>query len=403
MLGFHASAMNTGQQIFRPDVQTLSVTNPNNFMAPPVLRMASNDRLNINFDIIGDEHEYLRYRIIHCNADWQPSRLMESEYLDGFNEMPIEDFAYSSNTYVHYVNYNISLPDPALPIKTSGNYLLQVFPESDPDDVLLQVRFAASEQSTAVNGDYTTRTDRGTNSEYQQLFFKIDLGNSGAVNPYQDILVEITQNNRPETTRIVTHPMRVESGVAVFEHDPHLIFEAGNEYRRFETVRTDYPGMHVDSVKFLDGIWHAWLQPDFSRKHKEYSFDSTQHGRFKIDEYNSTEPDLSADYVMVHFTLDPGEHQDGKIFIEGDFTHHRLSDNYLLRYDWNDGLYHVAVPLKQGSFNYQYTVLKDGDITPSPANIEGNKYETRNEYLIKVFLRTPGSRADRLTGTFTIE
>lgn len=404
MLGFlQTFAENTGQKIFHPNVRSLTVTNPNDFMAPSILRMGSNDRLDINFDIISDDREYLRYRVLHCNADWQPSRLLESEYIDGFNEVEVNDYAFSSNTYIHYINYNISLPDPELPILVSGNYLLQVFPESEPDIVLLQVPFSVSEDVSYLNGGITTRTDKGVNSEYQQLFFNVETSNFPNINPYQDLLISITQNNSPETTRFLRHPIRVENNKSVFEHAPELIFQAGNEFRRFETVRVDYPGMHVDSVKFKDGIWHAWLQPDNSRVHKEYVYDSTQHGRFKIDEYNSSDPNLSADYVMVHFTLDPGNRQYGNIYVDGDFTNHSFDETNLMRYDWNDGFYHTSIPLKQGSYNYRYTLLPEDGSNPSPASIEGNKYETQNEYLVKVYLRLPGSRADRLIGSLLLK
>lgn len=368
-------------------------------MSPPVITLNGSGRLNINFDIISEDADYLRYRLLLCNADWQPSRLMESEYLGAFNEVSVDDYAFSSNTYIHYVNYNITLPDPGLPILHSGNYLLQVFPENNPDQIILQARFSVSEELTPVSGGVTTRTDRGVNSEFQQLFFSIDTSALPHINPYQDLIVTITQNNRPETTRTITHPIRTENNRVIFEHSPELIFESSNEYRRFETVRADYPGMSVDSVKFQDGIWHAWLKPDSARKNKSYSYDQTQHGRFKIDDYNSTEPDLSADYVMVHFSLDPGERQFGQIFVDGDFTYHNFDERNLMKYDWNTGLYHADIPLKQGSYNYQYVVMPENSEIPSPRYIEGNKYETQNEYLIKVFLRTPGARADRLIGT----
>lgn len=368
-------------------------------MAPPIIRIGSSDRLNINFDIISEDNEYLRYRIIHCNADWQPSRLMESEYLDGFNEISVDDFAFSSNTYIHFVNYNISIPNPELPIIASGNYLLQVFPEYENEEVILQVRFSVSEELSLIHGGITSRTDKGTNTEYQQLYLDINSSALANINPYQDIVVAITQNNRPETQQFINHPTRVENGKIIFEHIPQLIFDASNEYRRFETVRTDYPGMHVDSVKFVNGIWNAWLQPDVARVNKEYVFDSTQHGRFKIDEYNSTDPDLSGDYIMVHFSLDPVNSQRGLIYVDGDFTNHRFEDFNQLKYDWTDGLYHLSIPLKQGSYNYQYIVIPENGNVPTTKSIEGNKYETQNEYLIQVFLRTPGSRGDRLIGS----
>lgn len=395
-----ASPLVTGQQIFNPLVQTLTVTNPDNFMAPPIIRLHGKQRLNINFDIIGENHEYLRWKLIHCNADWQPSRYMENEYLGNFNEVNVEDYAYSSNTYMHYVNYNISFPDPSLPILKSGNYLLQVYNETDPDIILLQARISVSEELAPIDAGVTTRTDKGTNSDYQQLFFNVDISSIPDINPYQDLIVKVTQNHRPETTKIISHPIRVMNGRAVFEHTPDLIFEAGNEYRRFETVRADYPGMNVESVDFINGMWHAWLKPDVSRNNSTYSYDRTQNGRFKIDEFNSTDPDLSADYVMVHFSLEPGDWQNGRIFVDGDFTQHRFDERNLMKYDFNDGLYHADIPLKQGSYNYQYVYIPDSGKFITTRPIEGNKYETQNEYLIEVFYRSPLSRGDRLIGTY---
>lgn len=390
------SAKETGQQIFYNLARSLTVYNPYNFMAPPVIRIGTNDRLNINFDIIGEEHRYLRFKLIHCNADWQPSRLLENEYLDSFNEFEISDYAYSYSTFVHYVNYNISLPNPEVPIIRSGNYLLQVFPENEPDNILLQCRFSVAENLAPVDGRITSRTDKGVNSEYQQLFLNVSNSAISSFNPYQDIIVTVTQNNRPETMRVITHPMRVDNGRIIYEHSPELIFEASNEYRRFETVKADYPGIHADSVRMVNGMWNVWLKTDFSRAHRQYSYDNTQHGRFKIDEYNSNDPDLGADYVLVNFSLDPGERQFGSIYVDGDFTNHQFNEQNLMKYDWKDGLYHASIPLKQGSYNYQYVVKpeKGGPATTRP--IEGNKYETGNEYLVQVFLQQPGARGDRL-------
>lgn len=404
LLGFlWMNAWDTGQQVFSGKVRTLTVTNPDNFMAPPVIRLGTSDRLNINFDIIGEDALYLRYRLLHCNADWQPSRLMESEYIDGFNEVEVEDYAFSSNTYIHYVNYNITFPNPDLPIIASGNYLVQVYPEYLPDEILLQARFSVSEQLVTVAGGVTTRTDKGADRDYQQLYLSVNTSALPGINPYQDIILSVTQNNRPETNVFVEHPIRVEGNNLIFEHIPQLIFEAGNEYRRFETVRTDYPGMHVEKTDFIDGLWQAFLQTDKSRVNKSYVFDSTQHGRFKVDEYNSSEPDLSADYVMVHFTLDPDEIPRGKVYVDGDFTNHRFGEDNLMKYNWEDGMWHAEIPLKQGSYNYQYVVVPDNPRDPiSSAAIEGNKYETNNEYLVNVFLRLPGARADRLSGSYLV-
>lgn len=398
--GVEGRAIDTKQGVFDNRIKTLQVINPDNFMAPNVIRLGTSDRLVIKFDLIADDFEYLRYKVIHCNADWQPSRLLESEYVDGFNEAQADDYAFSSNTYIHYVNYRIEIPNADLPILASGNYLLQVYPENESDEILLQARFSVTENSMGVNGFVTSRTDRGFNTEYQQLSLSIETSENININPYQDLVVTVTQNNRPETTKITTHPMRVEGRSIIFEHDPNLIFNAGDEYRRFETVRTDYAGMHTDSVRFGGTNWHAYLQTDRSRAHRDYSYDRTQKGRFMVDEYNSEDPDLGADYVTVHFSLDGPEAIGADVYVDGDFTNHRFDDTNRMKYDYNTGLYTLQIPLKQGSYNYQYVVKgKGADSKADPGPIEGNKFETQNEYLVQVFLRLPGARADRLVGS----
>lgn len=70
------------------------------------------------------------------------------------------------------------------------------------------------------------------------------------------------------------------------------------------------------------------------------------------------------------------------------------------------GRYEKLIPLKQGAYNYQYLTLPKGAVTPegfstvpaSTATVEGNHYETVNEYLVLVYYRAPGDRHDRLLG-----
>ncbi|MCH5233600.1 MAG: DUF5103 domain-containing protein [Muribaculaceae bacterium] len=393
-----AFGLDTHQKILREDVRTLSVRNNNDFMQPPVIDLNGYNTIDINFDIIGEKHEDLCYRLIHCNSDWQPSSLVESEYLSDFNEYRVEDFEYSYNTFTHYVNYNIRIPASPQSILKSGNYLLQVYSYDNPDSILLQARFMVAEDLATVSGFVSGRTDRGFNDKFQQLELEVALPNNGEIDPLTDLKVTVMQNNRPETERAISTPAFVENGVLHFRHSPYLIFPGGNEYRRFETVRADYAGLNVDSVRFVDNQWHAWITPDSQRGDKPYRYDSTQHGRFKIDEYNSTDPDLSADYVDVHFKLISEEYPETDVYINGDFTNNIRDSKTRMHYNNMESSYEIIMNLKQGSYNYRYeTVSKNGG-EDQESNIEGDKYETRNEYLVRVYLRKPGDRYDRLIG-----
>lgn len=391
----------TSQGIFNPRFRTLIVEKENDFYSPPVIQLGSGERIVISFDEIGEDWSRLQYRLVHCNADWQPSRLIESEYVDGFNFADIEDYAFSGNTFTNFVNYRFTVPSENLGILASGNYAVEVFPQDDPDDVLLRARFQVTENSVYVSGHATTRTDNGYNSRWQQVEMAVATGNK-EINPYNDLIVSVVQNRRPDTEVFVTHPMRVENGRIIYEHIWDLIFPASNEYRRFETVREDYPGMGVDQIGFEGRTYQAWLRADEERAGHEYSYDQTQRGRFKIDSYNATDPDLGGDYIDVHFTLDYPQLMNGDIFVEGDFTAHRYDDQFRMKWDPDRRVYTLSLPLKQGSYNYQYVAVKEGESKGTPALIEGDKYETQNEYNVSVYYRTPTSRADRLVGSATL-
>lgn len=403
LLSISALGATSADRILDSRFRTLKTSVAGEFMAAPVIRLGTNDRIVVNFDQIGEDNSFLQYRLIHCNADWEPSRLVESEYLDGFNVNDVRDFAFSSGTFVHFVNYQIEIPNEDVRLKYSGNYLLQVFHQDDPDRVVLQTRFMVSENTAVVEGAALSRTDRGHYSEWQQLELSVDGEMSGISNPYSDILVRVDQNGREETARWLRNPTRVEGVKMTYEHQPDLIFPASNEYRRFESVSNGFPGMHVDSLRYMGSNYHVWLKKDEPRMYREYEYDRTQHGRFLIREYNSTDSDLGADYITVHFFLETDRVPDAEVYVDGEFTHGQYTESNRMTYDPAAGAYRVAIPLKQGAYNYQYVVRDTRNPQPSPAPIEGNKYETDNEYRVAVYYRPPGSRGDRLIGFRILE
>ena len=115
-------------------LRTMKVMKEGDFMAPPVIRLGSDERISVNFDEWSDDYSELQYRLIHCGPDWKPSGLLESEYLDGFNIDDIDDREFSSNTFVHYVNYQVTLPNERINPLVSGNYIMEIFYRDDPDE-----------------------------------------------------------------------------------------------------------------------------------------------------------------------------------------------------------------------------------------------------------------------------
>lgn len=397
-----STVTDTRQGCLDPRFRTLTVDVEGVEMAPPIINLGAGDRIIITFDELAEDHSYLRYSLTHCNADWRPSQLVEAEYVSGFNQADINDYEYSRGTSVHYVHYTLAIPNEDMQPLVSGNYLLQVWEDTDPDAILVQARFMVSEGGARIGADVSSRTDIDYNGGNQQLEFRIGTDRGQVSDPFNDLIVKVQQNGRWDNEATLTNPSRVGGDIAYYEHLNQLIFPAGKEYRRFEDSSVSFPGMNIYAIDYYDPYYNVTLNADYPRVSEAYSYDQTQHGRFKVREYNSSQSDTEADYVVVHFTLYADPLPGQRVYIDGDLTNRRIDSEAEMHYNQATGRYERSMLLKQGAYNYQYLVYPTvrGQAATSP--IEGNAYPTVNEYLIKVYNRPAGSRYDRLIGAHSI-
>lgn len=393
-----AAVSDTSTRIDAPAFHTLQTKVNGSEQLPPVIILDSDDRLNISFDELSDDRRYMRYELIHCDMRWRPDGLVSPEYLEGFNEGTIDNYQYSQATAAHYVHYDLEIPNEQMRPRLSGNYLLRVYDESEPENTLLQVRFSIVEPVTTVSASASSRTDTDYNGSHQQLTIAVDTDGADIANVFTDLAVTVSQNGRIDNTVTVTSPSRIAGKTVFYEHNPTLIFPAGNEYRRMEIISTTYPGMRVESLGYADPYYHATLYTDEPRSGLPYTYDSTQHGRFRIREYDSENSDTEADYMVTHFSLAMPELQGLDIFIDGDLTLRRFSPESRMVFNRASGLYEHTMLLKQGAYNYQYLAVPTGKMTGYTSLVEGDHYQTTNEYLIMVYHRRPGERYDRLIG-----
>lgn len=387
--------------VFNEYIKSLQINVNGDPFADPVVVLGSSDQFYISFDHLAEDREYFRYSLTHCNASWRPSGLVDSEFLDGFNEGTIDTYDFSRATLVHYVHYTLAFPNEDVYPTISGNYLLKIYPESDPDSIVAQCRLMISEATAPIAIRAASQTDIDYNQSHQQLTIEVETERAMVEDPFNDLIVIAGQNGRLDSEVAFRQPLRASGTRVIYEHQPPLIFEAGNEYRRFETVNEQYPGMGVAGIEFHEPYYHYILYTDQSRAEEEYLYDQTQHGRYFIREYYSDNSDVEADYGVVHFTLDYPEESGTMIFIDGDFVQRRFDDNSRMYYNHATGLYERAMLLKQGAYNYQYLIVPPGASRGYTSSIEGDKYQTINEYSVRVYHRRRGERYDRLIGSAT--
>ncbi len=386
-------------QAIAPEVKTLQVGVVGRELVPPIIELGSGEQIEISFDRLLQDANSYSYTLVHCNADWTPSNRSTLEYVDGFNLEPVEYEEYSYNTFMPYTHYRIEVPNSQMQITSSGNYAIRVFPTDDPDNTLLNACFSVYESCVGVTTHVSSITDIDHNAAHQQVEVLVDYARYPVSNPYADFKLYVSQNGRRDNEVVVNTPLSVRGGVAEFAHNRALIFEAGNEYRRFEMVNLHYAGIGVEAIEYFDPIYHVTLHPTVSRAHSAYSYDQTQQGRYVIRQSEASDSDLEADYFMVHFALASDQpFIEGAVYLDGYFTQNGLNDSYKMRYNFETLRYERDLLLKQGSYNYHYLYVPHGKQQATTALMEGNYSETNNEYLAKVYYRPFGKTYDLLIG-----
>ncbi len=387
----HATSQVNGAYV--DNIRTLQVKTRGAWDAPPVVPLGG--IIDISFDDM--QHNYVRYtyHITHCNADWEPSDLLESEYLDGFNDQPIESYEPSMNTTMMYNHYRFSLPNSDVKLLVSGNYTVDIY-EDGYDEPVAHACFSVLENKLGINLQVSPNTDIDQYSTHQQVDFSINYQSYNVHRPEEELYPIVVQNHRWDTRVEGLRPSYVKSNELLYNHNRSLIFDAGNEYRRFEILDEYVPTMRVESMSYYEPYYHATIMSDNPRAH--YIYDQDQNGRFLIRNGDNLDSDTESDYFITHFTLNMAEMEGGNVYLNGDLTYNRYIDEYMMEYDTSRGCYSIYLPLKQGSYNYQYVFLPDGSDSGSIIDTEGSFYQTENEYWVYVYHRPFGERYDHLVG-----
>lgn len=384
------------------EIHTIQVNRNGDWRNNSVINMNKGDFIRLNFDRISENSfARLRYKLIYCNADWSKSNLFDIEFLDGFNDNLINDNASSTNTTVQYTNFMLDIPNDDVNLKLSGNYTIQVYEEDNPSNILLNACFSVLDNKVSVGGSVSSNTLIDSNREHQQLSFTINHPALRINDPVNDLKIYMRQNNRLDNQKAIERPSSILPNRLVYEQRRDLIFEAGNEYRRFDIPSSRFNGLRIMQMFYNRPYYFASVVPDIIRANTRYIYDEDQNGSFWIRNTDGTDSDIDADYFFVNFTLRADNPFKGDVYINGNFTYNTFKEIYRMQYDYDKGEYYATLLMKQGAYNYQYMLALDDGFSAAP--IEGNYFETENSYQILVYHRPPGQLFDALVGYLQIE
>jgi len=376
-------------------IKTISFTtnNENYSTNLPIIKLG--EKFTLDFDVLNNQEEDYYYTIDQLNFDWSKSQLIKSEYLRGFDNIKIQNYKTSFNTYQTYSHYKLQIPNQDVRIIKSGNYILKIYDEYG--NIAFSRKFIVYESITTV----PTQIKRLRNLKHihtkQSVSFQVNPVTIQLNNPKNTVKTLIIQNNNLSTSINSLKAQYTIGSKLIFNYDEESSFWGGNEYLFFENKEIRSSNLNIKTFNLYD-IYHSYLFTDYPRFNNSYTYNPDINGGFLTTALNADDTDIEADYVNIHFYLKNGTPRPGEsIYILGAFNNYSMGGEYKMNYSRSSDSHELMLKLKQGFYNYKYVIVNEYDQI-NQGGISGNYDETENDYKVLIYYRGYGYRYDRVIG-----
>ena len=390
-----------GNLNYKPEVQTVLLYADGNQLNDPIIPLEDMmGRLTLSFDVIDGEGEVLNYTFIHCSHDWQPTDLQRMQYASGFESDRLDDYAFSRNTLIEYVNYQLTFPREDMMPLISGNYLLIVYGD-DFNDLYFTRRFMVVDEKAQVNATVPRYPDDLTLTDtHQQLNVRVNVSNYLTGNTQQYSHLTIRQNGRWDNAAVGLKPTYVYPDYISFEHHPQTVFEATNQYIRFNTSNFYFQSENLAHIRQTDESFEIDIITCESRARMAYSSYEDIHGeKYIYVENENLDNSTEADYCRVNFFYKseiPLTHED--IYIMGALNDWRFDESNKMTYDYKLRGYTCSMVLKQGYYNFMFVTIDRSTYEIKTDLTMGNHWETNNVYKLYFYFYNALKGYDELIG-----
>ncbi len=352
------------------------------------------NQLILSFDLMEYDYSYVYAKITHCNKDWTSSALSTIEYLDEFNEFPINKYSFSESNLTPYVNYKFVIPS----VKKSGNYILSVYRE-DGSELLFTRRFYVIENQVDIAPTLELSSGVEFRRNNHQIQLDVNYRNLNVINPFQDLFIKMVQNQNLNNTISGLNPSYHDPQNNQVEYQYFNLennFPGINEFRFFDTRTLAARGTNVQAVRTSSRGIEVFVNPDKSRQNDVYNEVLIQdlNGGYYLTNMELNQSQSQSNYAWVNFKLEENK-IDGEVYVVGQFNNWNLNNENRLSYNEQNQSYEGSIYLKQGFYNYMYFVK-----SPNLPYyyFEGSHQETQNRYEIFVYFREQGKIFDRIVG-----
>ena len=393
-------------KIVTDNVKSVKLFPVNNQEALPVLRLSTQDQLELHFDDLDNRTKNYYYTYQLCNANWEPADVNPFDYIKGFTENRLTQYRFSSIASTKYVHYQMLLPEEnCMPVK-SGNYLLKVYLNGDTSQLVFTKKFFVVDNKAMLAAQIVQPLDNQLFKTHQRIQLLLNASQLNPVNAAQQIKVAVVQNYRWDNLITDIQPTFIRDNTLEFSNENEIIFPAGKEYRWVDMRSFRFLSDRMQKVDTMNKQLQMFIKPDAQRNKQLYLLTKDLNGWFDVSTTDNINNWWQSDYAFVHFTFIPENnlpYENKSVYVSGELTNNALNEKSKMVFNEVKGVYEKIIYLKQGYYSYTYVTKENKPDAIADATItDGNSWETENDYTIFVYYRSLSDRHDELVNITTI-
>jgi hypothetical protein len=373
------------------DVRTIQVYAGSDERSLPVIRLNGDETIQLEFDLMERQGRPLSIYFDHADRSWQRD-LSPSQYLESFQDDDLLEYDPSIGTEIPYVHYRYEFPNDDIRFRVSGNYVLRVTEQGNPDEVLFERAFFIAEEAGGLELSADGVVISGQRQPSIRPIARYLPPSEIRGNPFGYTACFLRNGRLPEA-KCEDRPRLTDA--------PALRFELPRD-RAFAPVAADYfldlstlrVGGSIEAVDRSTTPFGVLLEPDFA-EFAGSSLGPTLNGQTVIRGAQSMQnPEVSSEYVRTTFAFVPPNERPvrGRLRVAGSFTGMQVDPALDLDFVADRGRYEGQVLLKQGHYEYYYD-------TTDPAlrrTLQQNLPRSTNTYTTFVYYEDVRLNTDRL-------
>ncbi len=370
----------------------------NNENVIPIFKLGDGFQFQFD-DLFGNEANYY-FEIVHCDYNWKPTEIPKNEYMTGFDGQRIIQYENSVNTLQIYSHYKLPIPNQFMQLRISGNYILKILDESR--EVILSRKFIVYEDLVTI----PMQIRRARTANYLDYKHNIEFSIKSLVinfqTPLKNIKVALFQNGQFNNAIKNIVPQYTIGNDLIYKYDTETQYWAGNEFLYFDNSNIRSAGNNISRVDSNNGIYNSHLYTHNARGNYPYSVNPDVNGNFVVRNLGAVKNEIEADYAWVYFSLSaPAFMKNKGIYVTGMFNNYSLSPEYKMDFNKEKNIYEKAILIKQGFINFQYQIADEKGNIDGENAIDGNYWQTENDYTILVYYRENNDRYQKVIGKAT--